>query len=199
MKKQEFLSALAKRLSGLPKQETEERLHFYSEMIDDRMEEGRSEEEAVSEIGSVEEVAEQIIAETPLLKIVKENVKPKRRWAAWEILLLALGSPIWLSLAIAAFAVVLSLYVVLWSAAVSLWAVFVSFAACAVGCTAGGVLLAVGGFVPSGMIVLAAGTVCAGLAIFTFFGCKAATKGLLILTKKITVRIKNCFIKKEEA
>ena len=199
MKKQEFLSALAKRLSGLPKQETEERLYFYSEMIDDRMEEGRSEEEAVSEIGTVEEVAEQIIAETPLLKIVKENVKPKRRWAAWEILLLALGSPIWLSLAIAAFAVILSLYVVLWSAAVSLWAVFVSFAACAVGCTAGGVLLAVGGYVPSGIIVLAAGTVCAGLAIFTFFGCKAATKGLLILTKKITVRIKNCFIKKEEA
>ena len=199
MKKQEFLSALAKRLSGLPKQETEERLYFYSEMIDDRIEEGRSEEEAVSEIGSVEEVAEQIIAETPLLKIVKENVKPKRRWAAWEILLLALGSPIWLSLAIAAFAVILSLYVVLWSVAVSLWGVFVSFAACAVGCTAGGVLLAVGGYVPSGMIVLAAGTVCAGLAIFTFFGCKAATKGLLILTKKITVRIKNCFIKKEEA
>lgn len=37
MRKWEFLSTLKNRLSGLPKQEVEERLNFYSEMIDDRM------------------------------------------------------------------------------------------------------------------------------------------------------------------
>ena len=47
--------------------------------------------------------------------------------------------------------------------------------------------------------MIGAGIVCAGLSIFMFYGCKAATKGILVLTKKLAVWIKNCFIKKEEA
>ena len=46
MSKQEFLDQLRARLSGLPRQDVIERLNFYSEMIDDRMEEGLSEEDA---------------------------------------------------------------------------------------------------------------------------------------------------------
>ena len=37
MRKQEFLDTLRARLSGLPKQDVEEWLGFYSEMIDDRV------------------------------------------------------------------------------------------------------------------------------------------------------------------
>lgn len=40
MSKQEFLAELRKALSGLPQGDIEDRLTFYSEMIDDRMEEG---------------------------------------------------------------------------------------------------------------------------------------------------------------
>jgi hypothetical protein len=40
MNKQEFLTALKKALSPLSKADLEERLSFYSEMIDDRIEEG---------------------------------------------------------------------------------------------------------------------------------------------------------------
>ena len=47
MTKQDFLCALQKRLSGLPMRELEERLGFYGEMIDDRMEDGLSEADAV--------------------------------------------------------------------------------------------------------------------------------------------------------
>ena len=39
MTKQEFLAELRRGLSGLPQNDIEERLNFYSEMIDDRMEE----------------------------------------------------------------------------------------------------------------------------------------------------------------
>ena len=39
MNKQEFLAELRKRLSGLPQADIEERIVFYSEMIDDRTEE----------------------------------------------------------------------------------------------------------------------------------------------------------------
>ena len=44
MLKQDFLNALSERLRGLPKQDIAERLAFYSELIDDCVEEGTSEE-----------------------------------------------------------------------------------------------------------------------------------------------------------
>lgn len=199
MSKQEFLDKLRLRLSGLPKQDVEERLSFFSEMIDDRMEEGLSEEEAVSGIGSVDEAAAQIAAEIPLSKIVKEKIKPKRGLRAWEVVLLALGSPIWLSLAVAAFAVILSVYAVIWSVIISLWAVFASFIACALGGAVAGVVFICLGYGLTGFAIIGAGFVLAGLSVFLFFGCRAATRGALLLTEKFALGIKKCFVKKEEA
>ena len=199
MSKQEFLALLRKGLSGLPQDDIEERLAFYSEMIEDQMEDGLSEEDAVLAVGSIDEIVTQVVADIPLTKIAKERIKPKRRLSVGEIILLALGSPIWLSLGIAVFAVVLSLYAVLWSLIVSVWAIFASTAACSIGGVLSCIIFTIGGNGASGVAMLAAGIVCAGLSIFAFYGCKAATKGTLILTKKIAIWIKNCFIKKEEA
>lgn len=199
MSKQEFLAQLRKGLSGLPQADIEEHLAFYSEMIDDRMEEGLLEEEAVSAVGTVDEIVTQVVAETPLAKIAKESMKAKRRLSAGEFVLLVLGSPIWLSLLIAAFAAILSLYIALWTVIISLWAVFGSLIGCAFGGVAAGIVLACSSNALLGIAMLAAGIVCAGLSVFMFYGCKVATKGCLILTKKIAAWIKNCFMKKEEA
>ena len=199
MNKQEFLIRLRKGLQGLPQKEIEERLTFYSEMIDDQIEEGLTETEAVLAVGSVEEIVSQAVADTPFAKIAKERIKSNRRLKVWEIVLLALGSPIWLSLGVAAIAVILSIYVSLWSVIISLWAVFASLIGCAFGGVLTGVIFACSGNVPTGIAIIGAGIVCAGLSVFMFYGCKAATKGILILTKKIAIWIKNCFIKKEEA
>lgn len=191
MSKQEFLAQLGKGLSGLPQGEAEERLTFYSEMIDDRMEEGMSEEDAVDQIGNVDEIISQIIADVPLAKLVKEKVQPKRSLRVWEILLLALGSPIWLSLLIAALAVFLSGYVVIWAVIISLWAVEVSFLACALSCIVAGVGFTCSGNRPSGIALIGAGLVCAGISIFLFFGCKMVTKGIFRLTGRLATAIKN--------
>ena len=78
MRKQEFLAALRKGLSRLPQDDLEERLTFYSEMLADRMEEGVSEEEAISAIGNVEDIVRQAVADIPFAKIAKERMKPKR-------------------------------------------------------------------------------------------------------------------------
>lgn len=199
MNKLDFLAKLEKGLSGLPKDDIDERLAFYSEMIDDRMEDGIPEETAIAELGTIDELVSQIVADIPLARLVKEKITPKKKLKAWEIILIVIGSPIWLPLLIAALAVVISLYVVLWSVIIVLWAVFASFAACTVSGIAGGIYFAAGGNVPAGIAVIGAGLVCGGLSVFIFFGCKAATKGILILTKKLAVRIKNCFIRKEEA
>lgn len=199
MNKQAFLAELRKRLSGLPQGDMAERLAFYSEMIDDRMEEGLSEEDAVSGIGSVDAIISQIIADTPTTKPVKEAIKPRKKLRAWEMILLVLGSPVWLSLLIAAFAVILSVYIALWSVIISLWAVFGSVAGCAlVGIAAGAVFAACGNGL-TGVAMIGAGVTCAGLSIFLFYGCKAAAKGILLLTKKIVLGMKACFVKKEEA
>ena len=196
MNKQTFLSELRSRLSGLPQEDIDGHIGFYEVMIDDRIEEGLPEEEAVADVGSIDEIVTQILADYPLSKLVKEKVKPKRKLRAWEIILLILGSPIWLALLIAAFAVILSLYIILWSLILVLWAVEISFMASTLACVAGAVILAVNGQGLLGLACLGAGLLLAGLSIFLFFGCKAATKGAAILTKKIALGIKSLLLGK---
>ena len=199
MNKLEFALALSEKLSLLPEEEIDERVQFCVEMISDCMEEGVSEDEAVAAVGTVEDVAAQIIADIPFAKLIKERVKPKRRLKAWEIILLVLGSPVWLSLLISAFAVIFSVYVSLWAVIVSLWGVFVSLAAVALGCLAGSIVFVCNGDALSGLALLAGGLVCCGLSIFLFYGCAAATKGLVKLAAKTAGRIKKALARKEEA
>jgi uncharacterized membrane protein len=168
-------------------------------MIDDRMEEGLAEGEAVSDMGTVEEIVAQVIADTPFTKIIREKMMPKRTLRTWERVLLIVGSPIWGCLLIAVFAVVLALYAALWSVLVSLWAVFAAVAAYGLGGIGGGAVLVCRGHVLPGIAMIGAGLVCSGLSILLFFGCKAATKGAVLLTQKIASGMKNCLIRKEEA
>ena len=211
MTKLKFLLELEKNLSALPQEDIEERLTFYSEMIEDRVEEGISEEDAVAQIGNIEEIAAQILADHKVEEPafgeetvtaegapVTEPAQPKSRMKAWEITFLVLGSPIWLSLLIGVIAIVFSAYVSLWSVIISLWAVFVSLAACAVALPIGGIAFICNGYVHYGLAGIAASLVCGGLAVFLFFGCKLTTKGIVILTKKLTAFLKKRVTKKEE-
>ena len=199
MTKLRFLMMLNDKLSGMPQDEIEERLNFYSEMIDDRIEEGFSEEDAVAQMGAVDEVVAQIIADIPFMKLAKEKIKPKRQLKAWEIVLLTLGSPIWLSLLIALFAVVFAVYVSLWSVIISLWATQISLVACSFGSIVAGAFLALKLNVLSGIAMIGLGIACAGVSIFFFYVCKAITIVFLILTKKFLIGIKNSIAKKGEA
>ena len=200
MRKQEFLKALKKKLSGLPKDEAEERISFYAEMIDDRIEEGLSEEEAVSQVGSVDEIVSQVIADIPFSKIAKERIKPKRRLEIWEIVLLVLGSPIWLSIAIALFAVVASVGgAALLSLLVSVWAVFASLVGCAFGGLIVAIVLICQGSGLEGLAALGISIACAGFSILLFWGGMAATKGIVWLWKHLVLWVKMLFVKKESA
>ena len=199
MNRQEFITQLGERLSGLPKDDVAERLAFYGEMIDDRMEDGASEEEAVAELGPIDDIVSQMISETPLPKIVKEKIKPKRRLHAWEIILIIVGFPVWLPLLITAVAVLFTIYVVIWTVIVTLWAIDVSFIVSSLGSIAIGVFECYKGFIPQGLLMFGAALCFAGLAIFLFIGCVAITKGACILTKKIALGVKKMFLRKEGA
>ncbi len=190
MNRNEFIRTLRRGLSGLSPEEIEAQVNFYNEMIDDRMEEGLTEEAAIAQIGSVEQIVGQAVLDAP-------PVRKKRSLGALEIVLLVLGSPIWISLLIAALSIVLAGFVVLWSVVISLWAVEVSLGACALAGVAAIPIFAVKGYALTGIALGGCGLFCAGLSIFGLYGCKHLTVGCAILSKKAVLGIVSLFTKKE--
>lgn len=191
MTKQRFLTELKEKLSDLPKEDLREQLSFYGEMIDDLKEEGYTEEEAFQKIGSADEVAARVLSEYRLFESAGENDTPKRRVSPWVIVLLVLGSPIWLSLLIVALAVLLSVYITLWSVIISLWAVNLSLAACSLYGFTSSAMFAFQGDFPKCLAMLGVGLLGIGFAVILFFGCLAASMGAAKLTVKIASGIKN--------
>lgn len=193
MNKSEFVSELRRALAGLPENDVEKSIDYYTEMIDDRIEDGLSEDEAVAVLGSIDDIRTQILKDTPLPKLIKEKVKPKRSFRGWEIALIIIGLPLWLPLLIAAAAIVLSVYIVLLAVIVVLFSVDVTFFACAIAGILGSLPVIIMGNTASGLLLIGAGLICAGLGILWLFLCIAATKGIIWLTK---VFIKSLFIGK---
>ena len=161
MTKQEFLRQLEAELSGLPEGDIDEQLRFYSEMIDDRMEDGLTEEESVRQIGDPHEIAQRIISETPISRLVKEKVKNRAPLGTLAIVLLVLGFPLW----------------------ATNFAVAVSAPALLVG----SVMMFVRGNIAQGFLAIGAAMVAAGLAILMFFAFKALTKAVAIIIRRIII------------
>lgn len=164
MKKNEFMAELAIKLVGLPPEDSKRWLEYYAEMLDDRIEEGMSEAAAVASLGDPAEIVKEILAQMPLTKLIKNRVKPSRKLRVWEIILICLGSPIWLSVAISLVAVFLSVYI-------SLWSVLIGCYAGVLGGLVGGVLGGLGaavafamkGSIPSVLLMLGGAFACFGV------------------------------------
>lgn len=198
MNKSEFACALEGLLPGMPKQELADRIGFYMEMIDDRIEEGLSEEDAVAEIGTVSDIAAEIIAETPLFAIAKEKIKPKRKLGALEITLIALGSPVWVALLVSALAVILSLLAAVAAIAISLIAADAVLAVSPIW----GALIAVSGFatggsLASGIAIFGVSFVAAGISVFLFYGIVYTMRATLSAVKAGIFGIKKIFVGRE--
>ncbi len=86
MNKEQFQLALYDALRGLPLDDVERSIAYYREMIDERVEDGMSEEEAVAALGSVDDIATQIAAEAsappPGAGSFSEERKKAPAWAA---------------------------------------------------------------------------------------------------------------------
>ena len=120
MDKKEFLERLRAGLSGLSQSDIESHVSFYSEMIDDRIEEGMSEQEAVRQIGSVDEIVSQILSEYSISTLLKQKIKSKKQLKPWHIVLIVLGSPIWISIIATVLVLAVSFYVSIWTVVISL-------------------------------------------------------------------------------
>ncbi len=176
MDKKEFIKELEQYLCDLPKDERTRSLDFYSEMIDDRVEDGESEEDAVAGLGSPRSVAEGIMENTA------GNISRRSKISPWMIVLAVMASPIWLPILVSAAAVALSLFV-------SIWSVILSFAAAALGIAAGavgGAAVSVAMFVTQpfmdAVFILGCSIMLAGIAIFAVY----AAERLIVLSAKGT-------------
>ena len=196
MNKNDFLIALRERLNGLPEEDINKSIDFYGEMLDDRIEDGMSETEAVEDLGSMEEMISQILSEVSLPKLVKEKVKPKRKLQAWEIVLLILGAPLWIPLLLTVILTALSIYLSVWSVIISLYAVDLAVAISGLACVGLAVaLLFEGQFVQTG-VLFGAGLVCVGLSILLLFAFNLVSKGILWVSKMVLIGIMGWFIRK---
>lgn len=199
MNKAEFMLKLEDGLAGLSREDRKEQLNFYSEMIDDRMEEGLSEEDAVAAIGSVKEIVSQIVTERYYVSLSTPLKKERNHLPDWVIVLLIIGSPLWISLGAAALSLIITAYAVIWSIVGTLWgALFGTLCGCGLGGLLGGIPFAIFVDPVAGLCLVAGGLISSGLAIFAFIGCLWVTKSAALLSKLIFVGIKNCFIRKEK-
>ena len=107
MRKQEFLNQLAAALAGMDREERYRTLSYYDELIDDRMEDGQDEEQAVAGLGDPGQVAQELLGE-------EEPAAPKVTGRkVWVIVLLVLGFPLWGSLLLAGVCLLLALFILL--------------------------------------------------------------------------------------
>lgn len=198
MTKKEFLAAIEQRLGGLSQSDIEKSLEYYKEMVDDYIENGKTEEEAVAAMGSIDEIVSQILMEMPLPKIMKAKVKHTRKLQIWEIVLIVLGSPIWASLLLAAAIVVLAVYIVIWSAVVVLYAADLSVAAASLAGIWVCLLGAASGNAVQALFYAGIALACAGAAILLFFVFNKITVGIVKASAAIWRGIKHIFIGKAE-
>lgn len=187
MNKREFLNALKSRLSGLPEDDARHWLDYYAEMIDDRVEDGMSEEAAVADLGGLDAVVASILAETPITKLARAKLEKKRALKGWHIALIAIGSPIWLALLIALLAVIFAVFVVLFSLIISAFSIVASFIGTAIGCMASA-------FTQSspahGLTFFGVGLVFAGLSVLACVAAIVFSKWVVKLIKAFVLFIK---------
>ena len=195
MLKRDFITALRYAIRGLPIRDANEHIAFYEELLDDKIEEGMSEQAAVRSLGGVDKVSSQIIAQIPLRKIVSERITPSGGFGALGITLVIIGSPIWLTLLISALAVVISLYAAIVAVAAALFAVEVALVAafpCGIGL---GVYMIFSGYSAIGLLSVGAALISGGISPFFFFVCKWATRGLIRFSARIFIGIKSIFVR----
>lgn len=206
MSKEEYLNRLKQMLCDYPEEETARFISYYNEIIDDRIEDGSTEEQAVESLGSVEQVASNVKSEMPMVAIVKSNVRAKVNEnkkkhggnSTMMIVLLIVGFPIWLPLLIAVGAVVLSLFICLWSIVLAIWSVFVSLAAGSVAALVAGIASLFTGQIALGIYDLGAVFVLCALAIGFFWLSILLTKLSAKACAKSFRGIKKSMIKKQE-
>ncbi len=199
MDKLDFIRKLRKGLDGIPDDDVNHWCEYYSEIIYDRIDEGMSEEEAVSTLGDPEVIVKDILSDVPIATLVKRKVKKNGTAHGFGIAAIIIGAVVWLPILVALIAVLFSLYITLWSLVVSVWATAISFFAASFGTLFISVRYLVETGVYEFMLTLGVTFVLVGVGIFSTLFSKLITKALVSLTKLCMRKLKLLFVGKEVA
>ena len=135
MTTKEFLRILNREIEVLPAPEVQRAIIYYRELIEDRMEEGMSENEAVGSMEDISLIAQQILAEhEDILKDTHDETKQHNRKESWQHFdggwrkAVIIGtSPLWLSVLAALLCFVFSIYILIWCIIFALYALVALF------------------------------------------------------------------------
>ena len=197
MNKQSYLEQIRRLLQRLPEEDRERSLAFYAESIDDRMEDGLSEEAAVASMEKPEKAAETILMDMPIPKLVKARVKERRMGAA-EILLLALGFPLWFPLLLTVLILGLTVYLLVWALVLALGAVVLAMGLSAAALLVAGVYSIIKAAISLGVLNFGAALVLTGLTVLLGFVLVWAGKLAVMLGKWMVRGLKALLIRKED-
>lgn len=182
MSKKEFLESLGRLLKSLGKSEREKSLSYYNEIIDDYLEDGYTEEDAVEQIGNPGLIAQEILDE----QRSQAGTSMSGGMKGLIAVLLVLGFPVWGSLVLAGLCLVLAAVLLVLSAYIVIWCIPVCTGAVSVS----GLILSVVSMGGAAVIIFenpAAGVVQMGLGM--------SSAGIFILSGLITWILGKYFVK----
>lgn len=198
MTKTDFLNSIQSRLEGMPEDEIQKSLDYFSEMIDDRVEDGMSEEEAVAEIGSVDDTIKEILDNIPLSKMIKAKAQTKRTLKTWQIVLLGVTSPIWVPLALTFLILIAVFYLVAWVLVVTFYAVDLSLFVSGIASFIVGIATLFRFTIWGPLMTIGGGLLLIGGSIMLFIPITKLAKKTAKLAKVIVLWIKSWFIRREK-
>ncbi|QSX06590.1 DUF1700 domain-containing protein [Sedimentibacter sp. zth1] len=197
MNKLEFLDILKSRISTLPSKEISKSEAYYSEIIDDSIENGLTEEQAILALGNIDNIVENIKYDMsiPALVQVKVNESRGNTSKTWLwITLTILGFPLWFPLVIAFSAVAFTIYLVLWVCILVLYIALFSIALTGISTFLFSFYIFVTQPIYIGLCLLGTSFVLIGLSIFLIKPVFLVSKYFAKLSKIIIRKIKKLFI-----
>ena len=195
MNKEEYLAAIREKIKSLPEGDIDRTIEYYDEMIDDRMEDGLTEDEAVADMASPDEVSMQVLEDIPLSRLVKERIKPKHELKGWQIALIIIGSPVWIPLVLTALVLLLTFWIVVVSLLIAYYSVILGVAAAGVSGLIMFIFLLISGNTAAGLLMLGMALVVMGLSILLIVSAKPVTKAMFKCCRASVIGVKRIFVK----
>ena len=118
---------------GVPASEVADALEYYAEAIDDRVEQGFSEQQALKEIGSPAQACDAVAETVPVAKRAVAAATATRERKALVGVLLLVSAVFWVPLAFGLLGAAAGVYATIWAAVLVVWTGIGSLLACGLG------------------------------------------------------------------
>lgn len=127
MNRTEFINELNEKLVTLSSNDREEAISYYSEIIDDAVEEGKSEKKAIKELGDINDIIKRIIESQETNKSSHNDIFTKRLLFILASPFIFSGIALLISMFLVAYSVILSLYCIVFSTGLITIAYLINF------------------------------------------------------------------------